>query len=252
MRARTINGTGLIVAGLVTTLAALLFPLWSYEDRSGTALDRLDADTVSTDFGPLSALDRDFVTKVRLAGLWELPAGQQAEERGTTKAVRTAGKHLVEGHTFLDARVREVATRLGLELPSQPNPQQRGWLGELSGARGEAYDQKFANILRRAHGKVFAVVAEVRANTRNSLVRALADDANTTVLDHITVLEDTGLVDFDGLARDAATAGPPPPATRSPAPPGPTDSPGSATPVTPSATFPLPPAASRPKPGKSK
>ncbi|WP_306336304.1 DUF4142 domain-containing protein [Streptomyces sp. KL118A] len=250
MRLRTINGTGLIATGLVATLAALLFPLWSYEDRSGTGLDRLNADTVSTDFGPLSALDRDFITKVRLAGLWELPAGQQAEERGTTKAVRTAGKHLVEGHTFLDARVREVATRLGLELPSQPNSQQRGWLSELSGASGETYNEKFANILRRAHGKVFSLVAEVRANTRNSLVRTLADDANTTVLDHITVLEGTGLVDFDDLARDAATSGPQPPAARSPAPPGPTDVPGSATPVTPSPSFPLPPAASRPKPGK--
>lgn len=249
MRLRTINGTGLIVAGLVATLAALLFPLWSYEDRSGTPLDLLDADTVSTDFGPLSALDRDFITKVRLAGLWELPAGQQAEERGTTKAVRTAGKHLVEGHTFLDARVREVATRLDLELPSQPNTQQRDWLAELSGARGETYNEEFANILRRAHGKVFSVVADVRANTRNSLVRDLADDTNTTVLDHITVLEQTGLVDFEGLARDAAITGPDAPATRSPAPPGPTDAPGSATPVTPSPTFPLPPAASRPKPG---
>ncbi|MEV0255122.1 DUF4142 domain-containing protein [Streptomyces sp. NPDC050732] len=229
MRLRTVNGTGLIVAGLVATLAALIFPLWSYEDRSGTALDRLRADTVSTDFGPLSALDRDFISKVRLAGLWELPAGQQAEERGTTEAVRTAGEHLVEGHTFLDARVREVATRLGLALPSRPNRQQRDWLAELSGARGGTYDEKFANVLRRAHGKVFSVVAEVRANTRNSLVRALADDANTTVLDHIKVLEATGLVDFDGLARDAATTGP-------------------AEPVAPSPTFPLPPAASRPNP----
>ncbi|MEV8017173.1 DUF4142 domain-containing protein [Streptomyces sp. NPDC086554] len=246
---RSINGTGLIVAGLVATLAALLFPIWSYEDRSGTGLDRLNAETVSTDFGPLSALDREFITKVRLAGLWELPAGQQAEERGTTKAVQTAGEHLVEGHTFLDARVREVATQLGLELPNQPSSQQRGWLDELNDARGATYDERFANILRVAHGKVFSVVAEVRATTRNSLVRALADDANTTVLDHITVLEGTGLVDFDDLARDAASAGPDP-VTRSPAPPGPTDSPSPATPVSPSPTFPLPPPASRPKPTK--
>ncbi|MEV0125541.1 DUF4142 domain-containing protein [Streptomyces sp. NPDC050703] len=246
MRSRIINGTGLVVTGLVATLAALVFPLWSYEDRSGTGLDRLNAEAVATDFGPLSALDRDFVTKVRLAGLWELPAGQQAEERGTAKAVRTAGRHLVEGHTFLDARVREVAARLSLELPNQPDPPQRRRLTELSAARGGTYDEKFANILRRAHGTVFPVVAEVRATTRNSLVRTLADDANTTVLDHITVLEKTGLVDFDGLARDAAPGQAP--ATRSPAPPGPAASPAPASPVTPSPTYPLPPAASRAKP----
>lgn len=215
MRTRFVNGTGLIVAGLVTTLAALVFPVWSYADRSGTGVDLLDEGTVSTRFGPLSALDREFVTKVRLAGLWELPAGQQAEARGTSTAVRTAGEHLVEGHTFLDARVREVAARLGLELPDQPNGQQQHWLTELSAAHGDDYERKFANILRRAHGKVFSLVAQVRATTRNSLVRDLADDANKTVLYHIKVLESTGLVDFDALARDAAGASTPP-ETRSP------------------------------------
>ncbi|MEV5612627.1 DUF4142 domain-containing protein [Streptomyces sp. NPDC052225] len=243
-----VNGTALIVTGLLATLAALVFPIWSYADRSGTGLDTLNAQTVSTRFGPLSATDRIFITKVRLAGLWELPAGQQAEERAPSKAVETAGRHLVEGHTFLDARVREVAAQLNLELPNQPNDQQQGWLRELTATQGQDYERKFANVLRRAHGQVFSLVAQVRASTRNSLVRDLADDANTTVLDHIEVLEATGLVDFDQLARDGATASPPP-ATRSPAPPGPTPSPADPTPVTPSPTtsYPLPPAASRPK-----
>lgn len=47
---------------------------------------------------------------------------------------------------------------------------------------------------------MFALVALVRANTRNSLIRDLATDANNTVLDHMTMLEATGLVDFDALA----------------------------------------------------
>ncbi|MFG2450950.1 DUF4142 domain-containing protein [Streptomyces sp. M41(2017)] len=249
-RTGLVSGTGLIITALLATLAALAFPIWSYADRSGTGLDTLNAQSVPTRYGPLSALDREFVTKVRLAGLWELPAGQQAQERGTTQAVRTAGEHLIEGHTFLDARVRNVAARLGLELPNQPNPQQRGWLATLSAAHGTAYDRDFANLLRAAHGKVFAVVAQVRATTRNSLVRDLADDANTTVLDHIKVLEATGYVDFDALARDAATASPPP-LTSSPAPPGPTEAPRSPVPVTPSSGYPLPPPATRPRPTSS-
>ncbi|GAA3826779.1 DUF4142 domain-containing protein [Streptomyces chiangmaiensis] len=240
---RLLSGTGIIITLLAGTLAALIFPVWSYADRSGTGLDTLNAQTVPTNYGPLSALDRDFVTKVRLAGLWELPAGQQAQQKSTTQAVRTAGEHLVTGHTFLDARVRDVATRLGLALPNQPNAQQRQWLATLDAAQGQEYDRDFANLLRRAHGKVFAVVAQVRATTRNSLVRALADDANTTVLDHIKVLEATGYVDFDALAEDAATASPPP-LVPSPAPPGPTDDPGTPVPVTPTPMYTLPPAVS--------
>lgn len=245
-RRRPISGTGLIVAGLTATLIALIFPIWSYADRSGTGVHTLNASTVSTQYGPLSGLDREFITKVRLAGLWELPAGQQADQKGTTQAVRTAGEHLVEGHTFLDARVRGVAARLGLQLPNQPSEEQRSWLATLDAAQGDAYDREFTNLLRKAHGTVFSLVAQVRANTRNSLVRDLADDANTTVLDHIRILEATGLVDYDALAHDAASASTPP-LTNSPAPPGPADAPSSPVPVPPSPDYSLPPAAIGPE-----
>jgi predicted outer membrane protein len=247
------SGTGIIVIGLMATLLALIFPIWSYADRSdtgtGTGVSTLSARTTPTRYGPLSALDRDFIVRVRLAGLWELPAGQEAEQKGTTQAVRTAGQHLVQGHTFLDQRVRDVAAKLGLQLPNEPTVQQWQWLATLNAAQGTDYDRQFVNITRLAHGKVFSLVAQVRATTRNSLVRSLADDANTTVLDHIKVLEATGYVDWNALARDMASASTPP-LTDPPVPPGPTEDPGPADPVTasPSPTYPLPPPASSPPP----
>lgn len=243
-----LSGTGLIITGLAATLAALIFPIWSYADRSGTSADVLNAPTVTTPYGPLSAQDRDFVARVRLAGLWELPAGELAERKGTTAAVRTAGQHLVDGHTSLDAQVRAVAERLGMALPNEPTAQQKQWLATLNSARGQDFDRQFANILRLAHGKVFSVVAQVRAGTQNSLVRGLADAANATVLDHIEVLEATGYVDFAQLARDLTASAAPPAGA-----PVPSVDPASAVPVTPSASpaYPLPPAASSPPPANS-
>lgn len=201
---RRVNGTALIIAALVATVGALAYPVWSYADRSGTGQANLNASSVATQWGPLSATDRDFLVKVRLAGLWELPAGQQAIERAPSEAVKAAGDHLVVGHADLDRRSRDVAAKLGVELPNQPTAQQQGWLRELTAASGEEYQRKFANILRISHGKVFALIAEVRHTTRNSLIRQLATDTNQTVLDHITMLEGTGFVDYDALARDAA------------------------------------------------
>ncbi|MEU6390547.1 DUF4142 domain-containing protein [Streptomyces sp. NPDC046939] len=230
---RRVNGTTLILAALVATLGALAFPIWSYADRSGTGQANLAASTVSTPWGPLSATDRDFLVKVRLAGLWEIPAGQQAMERAPTQAIRDAGDHLVIGHTDLDQRVRSVAARLGVELPNQPSAQQQGWLREMSAASGKDYERKFANLLRDSHGKVFALVAQVRHTTRNSLVRDLATDANQTVLDHITMLENTGDVDFDSIANEAAgtatasPTGPPPPDGQAPPAPSPAQPTGS-------------------------
>ncbi|MGX2993889.1 DUF4142 domain-containing protein [Streptomyces sp. JNUCC 64] len=240
---RRVNGTALIIGALTATLAALAFPVWSYADRSGTPRANLAAGTVSTPWGPLTATDQDFIVRVRLAGLWELPAGQQAIERAPTEAIRTAGDHLVVGHTDLDKRVREVAAKLSVPLPNQPTEQQQAWLRQLTAATGTQYQRDFANLLRIAHGKVFALVAQVRDSTRNTLVRQLATDANQTVLDHITVLEDTGMVDFDAIAEGAATGtasptGPPPPSGAAPPAPGVTADAGISTTSRPSATTP--------------
>ncbi|MCZ4611149.1 hypothetical protein O3S80_46835, partial [Streptomyces sp. Lzd4kr] len=38
------SGTGIIVTGLMATLLAMIFPIWSYAGRSGTGLGVLHAD----------------------------------------------------------------------------------------------------------------------------------------------------------------------------------------------------------------
>ncbi|GAA2880344.1 DUF4142 domain-containing protein [Streptomyces mexicanus] len=221
-----LGGTGVIIAVLAGTVVALLVPLWSYAHRPAPPVNPLTARTVAAPYGPLSELDRGFVTRLRLAGLWELPAGQQAERKGTTDAVRTAGQRLVQGHTALDQRVRAVAGTLGLPLPNEPGARQKRWLAGLDAAHGADYDRSFANTLRTACGRLLPLIAEVRASTQNALVRGLADDADTTVLGHIEALEATGLVDFAALARDlAASDGPTAPGT-SPGDPSATSVPG--------------------------
>ncbi|WP_329311165.1 DUF4142 domain-containing protein [Streptomyces sp. NBC_01262] len=191
---RYATGTALVVGALLTTVAALMYPTIKGVQAVASSPD---AQTVSTQYGPLTQADRDFVVKVRLAGLWEFPAGEMAEQKGTTAAFKTAGEHLKDGHTKLDATCRQIAPQLGITLPNQATPQQQGFVATLSAASGEDFDRKLANILRVTHGQIFSTIAKIRATTKNTLVRQIADQANDTVLDHITVLEQTGFVDFD-------------------------------------------------------
>ncbi|MFI6451480.1 DUF4142 domain-containing protein [Streptosporangium amethystogenes] len=160
--------------------------------------------------GPLGPADRDLLVKVRLAGLWEIPSGQQAQQRAVSKRVKEVGMHLMTDHLKLDEEVRALAAKLNVPLPSQPNTDQQSWIAQLAAVNaGAEYDLLFTRLLRQAHGKVFTVVAAVRAGTRNDLVRPFAQRAVEVVMKHMTLLESTGLVNYSTLPeppRALATA----------------------------------------------
>ncbi|MFD1661132.1 DUF4142 domain-containing protein [Streptomyces caeni] len=199
---RNAAGTLFLAGALTMTLTALVYPSMLGVQKVSSAPSRVIATTSS---GPLTEADRDFVVKVRAAGLWEFPSGEMALKKGTTQAVRTAGQHLIDGHANLDATCRKVAAQLGIILPNQPSPQQQGFVQTLTADTGKKFDEDLANILRVTHGQIFPAIADIRATTKNTLVRRLADQANDTVLDHITVLEQTGLVNFDQVLFQETT-----------------------------------------------
>jgi predicted outer membrane protein len=149
--------------------------------------------------GAVTPADRDFVIKVRLAGLWEIPAGNMAQQKGGSDRVRQVGKEIAEQHVRLDAMSRDAAAKLGVALPDEPTPEQQAWLGEMQASSGREFDQIFVDRLRAAHGKIFPAIANIRSGTRNDVVRRLAQSANQFVMTHLTLLESSGLVDYGSL-----------------------------------------------------
>nr|WP_316742494.1 DUF4142 domain-containing protein [Streptomyces sp. MK7] len=192
MSRRTI-GTAFVAGALGLTVAALAYPAVLGVQNTAGSPSRVIADTR---YGPLTEADRDFVVKVRSAGLWEYPLGELALKKGSTPQMREAGKHLIVGHAGLDEMCRRIAPELGITLPNQASPQQQQFVQTSAALAGKEFDVTAANIMRVTHGQIFPAIAKIRAGTENTLVRRLANLANDTVLDHITVLEATGVVDF--------------------------------------------------------
>jgi predicted outer membrane protein len=181
-----------VLVAVVLAAAVSVFQSWS-SDTPGTG------GWTQTQWGPLGPADRDLLAKVRMADLWEVPTGQQAAQQATSPAVREVGQHIASEHATLDADVRSVADKLGVLLPTSPSAQQQAWMQEISAQTGSDYDRTFVQRLRQAHGTVLALVAQVRAGTRNSLIRDFATTANEFVSRHLAYLESTGLVDYSAL-----------------------------------------------------
>jgi predicted outer membrane protein len=162
--------------------------------------------------GAVTAADKDLVVKVRLAGLWEIPAGEMAQEKSDDERIQEIGRAIAEQHEELDKFARAAADKLDIALPDEPNSDQQGWLDEMEEAEGTDFDRIFIDRLRAAHGKIFPAIATVRASTRNDTVRKLAQRSNQFVATHLTLLETSGIVDFKALPT-----APPPNAAGAPA-----------------------------------
>jgi predicted outer membrane protein len=163
---------------------------------------------VAAPVGPaqLNAPDMMLLQGVRLAGLWEIPAGQMAAEKGKRERVRQIGAEIAKQHVELDKLVTEAANKLGAVIPTDPTAEQAGWLKEMQDESGDQFDRIFVMRLRAAHGKILPVVTAVRAATRDPIIRKLADQTNTFVTNHMLMLESTGLVRFTDLPPAALPA----------------------------------------------
>jgi predicted outer membrane protein len=181
-----------VVVAVVLAVGATIWQSWTAGTPGITGV-------VQTSWGPLSPADRDLIVKVRLAGLWEMPTGQQMQQQASNPAVKDVGTKISNEHTELDEKVRVIADKLGVLLPSSPSAQQMGWMKEISSKTGAEYDRTAVQRLREAHGIVLPLIAMVKVGTRNDAVRAFANDTQVYVNRHINYLESTGLVDYSAL-----------------------------------------------------
>jgi predicted outer membrane protein len=163
-------------------------------------------NTTQTRWGPIDDTDRLFLVKVRQAGLWERPTGLMAQQQAGSERVKEIGRIMADDHKQLDEEDRFISQQLNVALPDQPSAEQQAWMREFGPMKGHDFDVTAVKWLRFAHGGVFSAIASVRANTRNDMMRLYAERANSMVNKHMSLLESTGLVQYDNLPHAAIGA----------------------------------------------
>lgn len=153
----------------------------------------------TVDTANFNEADMVFLEKVKQAGLWEIPMGELAEKKGLSKRTKEVGKLIADDHRVLDDDVRRVAEKFGHPLPKEATLEQQEWMAEINAASGKKLDELFAQRLRFAHGVVYGAIAQVRAFSRNALMREFAKQCELFVHRHMSLLESTNEVKMDAM-----------------------------------------------------
>ncbi|HEY8504930.1 MAG TPA: DUF4142 domain-containing protein [Gemmataceae bacterium] len=132
--------------------------------------------------------DHEVLRKAYQANLAEIQAGQLAQQRGVSASVRSMGARLVAEHTRGGARLRQVASRLGVPLPGAPSPAHQQRLAQLAAHRGAAFDRAWVAAMIAGHEQL---LAEGEAALRGELsepVRSLIHAAAPVIRAHLVTL----------------------------------------------------------------
>jgi len=135
----------------------------------------------------LNEQDRTFLVQAHQANLAEIQAGKAARE-ATTEKVRDVGATLVKDHTTLDSAVQREAGQAGVELPGEPNAQQRAALAEVTAKSGKEFDQAWVASQITSHRQTLAAIDKQLRDGANPDVKKVASDARPVVRMHLDAL----------------------------------------------------------------
>ena len=102
--------------------------------------------------------ESELLSKMHMANQMEIKAGQLAESKGTTPAIRNFGQLLVRDHSYADKRITDLAKQQGIQLMQMPMPKspdekqkmdmQKQMMASLEQAQGADFDRQFVQFCK--------------------------------------------------------------------------------------------------------
>ncbi|MBB4936744.1 putative membrane protein [Streptosporangium album] len=174
---------------LAATSVAVLALLASASPASALAPTPTPKPTSTSSHGrQVPAQDVQYLIQTHQGNLAEIAAGKAAERKGKAKDVRSVGAVLAAGHTKLESRLKQIAQRLKVALPTQPTARQQAKAKELDALSGAAFDKAWTKTMIYSHRAALGATRNEIDKGSVPQVKALAKAAEPVIQDHLNRL----------------------------------------------------------------
>jgi putative membrane protein len=156
--------------------------------------------------------DAHFAKEAAQGGMAEVKLGQLAEEKGSNDTVKSFGKRMVEDHSKAGDKLKEVASRESITLPTDISAKDQATYDRLAKLNGAAFDRAYARDMVKDHETdVAAFQKEANAGKDDSL-KSFASETLPTLQDHLKQAKDMmktvgGTTAAKGTKSKASTSG---------------------------------------------
>jgi putative membrane protein len=139
----------LVLAAAVLALAA---PACAQAPTTASPSAPATADQMKSQQGTVSAATKKFVTMAAMTDMFEIQAGQMAQQKADDPAYKDFAQMIVSDHTKTSDQLKGMAAKLqGVELPQGLDKTHAAKIDKLNGLSGAAFERQFKTEQVQGH-----------------------------------------------------------------------------------------------------
>jgi putative membrane protein len=136
-----------------------------------------------------ASADSSFVTKAAEGGQAEVQMGQLAQTKATNQAVKDLANKLVEDHTKANEKLKPIASKDNVSLPSGMNTKQQAEYNKLQSLSGADFDRAYVNYEIKDHKQDINLFQHEVSHGNDAQVKAWASENLPALQEHLRMAE---------------------------------------------------------------
>jgi putative membrane protein len=154
-------------------------PVNAAQDTVGAAVGQVSAST-------LGANSTDaFVSNAAMSDMYEIKAGQMAQQKGQSAGVKSFAKMMVTDHTAMTNEMKPLVSAAGKTPPSDLDQRRKGMIDNLTAASGADFDKVYLAQQEAAHEEALTLMKGYADNGDDAGLKAAAAKAVPKVQMHL-------------------------------------------------------------------
>ncbi len=133
----------------------------------------------------LASTDRKFVMEAAMGGMAEVELGRVAVERASSDSVKQFGQRMIDDHTRANEELMQLASSLGVTLPTALDAKHQALLAKMSRLSGAAFDREYMKQMVKDHEKSVALFQREATRGSHADLKSFASQKLPTLQEHL-------------------------------------------------------------------
>lgn len=139
-------------------------------------------------FGADANPDASFYKHAAEGGLFEVDAGNLAQQKSSNQAVKDFGAMMVKDHSAANQKLQSIAASKNITLPTSPSMKQMATKAKLDVLSGDTFDKSYIKSQVAAHEQTVALFQKEIATGQDPDAKAFASQTLPTIRAHLKAI----------------------------------------------------------------